>query len=46
MEKNANTSSRQERVFAIIESKKYAYRCYDLVEYKNFKGLIGVNLIL
>ena len=44
LEKNANVSSRQDRIFVNVESKRYPYRCYDLYYYKQLKPIVEVNI--
>ena len=46
IEKNANVKSRIERIFFLLESQRYPFRCYDLVKYKNLKFIIEVKLNL
>lgn len=47
LEANPNLSSHQNQVFMILDTKKYPYRCYDLMTYKALSTLInnfgGVN---
>jgi len=42
LEMNSNLKSRIDRIFVILDSHKYPYRCYDLVQYKNFKPIVEV----
>ena len=42
IEKNPNIASRQDRLFVVLDSKCYPYRCYDLVTYKSLKQVVEV----
>ncbi len=42
LEINPNLKSRNDRIFVTLDSQKYPYRCYDLVQYKNFKSIVEV----
>lgn len=44
MENKANISSKQERLFTILDNKFLPYRIYDLVVYTNLKKVVNVNL--
>jgi hypothetical protein len=43
LDKNPNVTSRQDRIFTILDIKKYPYRCYDLNKYRNLKGVVEVK---
>ena len=40
LELNANVSSHQNQAFLILDNKKYPYRCYDLMTYKNLSKTV------
>jgi len=44
MENKANITSKQERLFTILDNKFLPYRIYDLVVYTNLKKVVNVNL--
>jgi hypothetical protein len=43
IDKNANITSRTDRLFVVLDSKRFPYRCYDLVRYKNLKKVVEVR---
>ncbi len=43
IDRHPNVTSRQDRIFTILDIKKYPYRCYDLNRYKNLKGVVEVK---
>ncbi len=43
---NANVTSRQERIFVMLDSKKLPYRSYDLTKYKALKQVVEVYIYL
>lgn len=43
MPSQSDVSESQNRVFAILDSKKYPYRCYDVLEYKNLVAFSKKN---
>lgn len=45
LDKNSNITSRQDRLFVNVDSKRYPYRCFDLVTYKHLKSTVEVNLL-
>ena len=42
MENKANTTSRQERLFTILDNKFVAHRIYELTNYTNLKKVVNV----
>jgi len=43
MENKANISSKQERLFIMLDNKFLPHRIYDLVNYTNLKRVVNVN---
>lgn len=43
IEINPNVKSRTDRMFVLLESQRYPFRCYDLVKYKNLKNIVEVK---
>lgn len=44
IEGNANATSRTSSLFFILESKRYPFKCYDLVKYRNLKKIVEVKI--
>lgn len=43
LDTNPNITSRQDRLFVNVESKRYPYRCYDLTAYRHLKPIVEVK---
>lgn len=43
MENKANLTSKQERLFTLLDNKFLPHRLYDLVVYSNLKNVVNVN---
>ena len=41
LETNANVASHQNQTFNILDTKRYRYRCYDLMKYKQLAKLLN-----
>lgn len=43
MEHKANVSSKQERLFTLLDNKFVPHRVYDLIVYNNLKNVVNVK---
>jgi hypothetical protein len=42
IDKNPNCTSRQDRLFVNLDSRRYPYKCYDVVNYKPLRKVVEV----
>jgi hypothetical protein len=46
LENKANLTSKQERLFTLLDNKFVPHRLYDLVSYNNLKNLVNVIIFI